>query len=166
MIYDKFRRFGNIVKLLIFDKGEVTKFFIEYSEIEQAVKVIIALIRQRNNLRELSFYQPSARWTYIFQTLRTSISKIRPLKGLTIHRKSSIIKISCKNTISWPNPPHNPMHRDSTISSCNPLKFSVPSQGQRPTILSILQERSLWWKYPKRIEMENKTSLIFRSRAT
>lgn len=31
MIHEKFRKYGLIVKLLIFEKGEVTKFFIEYS---------------------------------------------------------------------------------------------------------------------------------------
>jgi hypothetical protein len=45
MIHDKFRRFGNIVKLLIFEKGEVTKFFIEYSDLDQAVKVIFVQLR-------------------------------------------------------------------------------------------------------------------------
>lgn len=39
IIRSKFEKFGNITKLLIFDKGEVTKFFIEYEEVEQAIQV-------------------------------------------------------------------------------------------------------------------------------
>jgi hypothetical protein len=32
LIYEKFNRFGAIIKVLIFDKGEVTKLFVEYNE--------------------------------------------------------------------------------------------------------------------------------------
>lgn len=39
IIRSKFEKFGNITKLLVFEKGEVTKFFIEYEEINFAVKV-------------------------------------------------------------------------------------------------------------------------------
>ena len=30
IIHNKFQKFGTILKLLIFEKGEVTKFFVEY----------------------------------------------------------------------------------------------------------------------------------------
>ena len=33
IIYDKFKGFGNIVKILIFEKSEVTKFFIEFGNV-------------------------------------------------------------------------------------------------------------------------------------
>lgn len=39
VIYERFRVFGNIVRLLIFERGEVTKMFIEFGEVEQAVEV-------------------------------------------------------------------------------------------------------------------------------
>jgi hypothetical protein len=38
-VYSRFSPFGSIVKILIFEKGEMTKFFLEYLEIENAVKV-------------------------------------------------------------------------------------------------------------------------------
>lgn len=39
IIRAKFEKYGKITKLLIFEKGEVTKFFIEYDEIDSAMKV-------------------------------------------------------------------------------------------------------------------------------
>lgn len=51
MIYDKFRPFGSIIKLLIFEKGEVTKFFIEFAEVEQASRVLLMLCRPRRSWR-------------------------------------------------------------------------------------------------------------------
>jgi hypothetical protein len=39
MIKTKFDKFGKIKELLIFEKGEVTKFFIEYEELDAATKV-------------------------------------------------------------------------------------------------------------------------------
>jgi hypothetical protein len=61
VIHDKFRRFGNIVKLLIFEKGEVTKFFIEYSQIEQAIRVRTVLSRPRGNWKGPSYCRLSAK---------------------------------------------------------------------------------------------------------
>ena len=39
LIRPKFQQFGTIIKMLIFEKGEVTKLFVEYAEIDHAVKV-------------------------------------------------------------------------------------------------------------------------------
>lgn len=61
MIYEKFKRFGSIIKLLIFEKGEVTKFFIEYSDLEQAVKVHISSHRRSGSSRGPSFSKPFAK---------------------------------------------------------------------------------------------------------
>lgn len=166
MIHDKFRRFGNIVKLLIFEKGEVTKFFIEFSEVEQAAKVKYVQLRQKDNCRERSFYQPSARWTSTTPTLPTSISRIRQAKEQTIHRRNSCIKISCKNMIFWPSHLQNQMQMASMTSSCNLSRCLALFRDRRQTTQSILQGRSLLWKFQKRIESENKTNLILRSRAT
>lgn len=45
IIQSKFEKFGTITKLLIFEKGEVTKFFIEYEEIDFAMRVSLHLFR-------------------------------------------------------------------------------------------------------------------------
>jgi hypothetical protein len=38
-IFARFSPFGPIIKILIFEKGEVTKFFIEFSELQEAENV-------------------------------------------------------------------------------------------------------------------------------
>ena len=40
-VYERFRVFGNIVRLLIFERGEVTKLFVEFGEVEQAAEVLV-----------------------------------------------------------------------------------------------------------------------------
>lgn len=45
IVYEKFKGFGNIVRLLIFEKHEVTKLFVEYSELQQAINVRMNLFR-------------------------------------------------------------------------------------------------------------------------
>jgi hypothetical protein len=36
LIYERFSRFGSFLKVLIFEKGEVTKLFVEFAEREHA----------------------------------------------------------------------------------------------------------------------------------
>lgn len=41
LVYARFQEFGSIIRLLIFERKEVTKMFIEYENVEEAVKVRI-----------------------------------------------------------------------------------------------------------------------------
>lgn len=42
----RFSAFGPIIKILIFERGEVTKFFIEYAHVESAEQVTTGRLRQ------------------------------------------------------------------------------------------------------------------------
>ncbi len=44
IVYDKFKTYGNIVRLLIFEKHEVTKLFVEYGELQHAINVTMRLL--------------------------------------------------------------------------------------------------------------------------
>jgi hypothetical protein len=61
VIYDKFRKFGNIIKLLIFEKNEVTKFFIEFAEVDQAVNVPLPPRRPKRTSTAPNSAAPSAK---------------------------------------------------------------------------------------------------------
>lgn len=61
VIYDRFRVFGNIVRLLIFDRGEVTKLFVEFGEVEQAVEVLVKRHRLRGSWTEANCMATSAK---------------------------------------------------------------------------------------------------------
>lgn len=39
IVFAKFSPFGTIVRILIFERGEVTKFFIEFTTVNSAVRV-------------------------------------------------------------------------------------------------------------------------------
>ena len=45
-VFARFSPFGPIVKILIFEKGEVTKFFLEFHNVDDATKVPSASFRQ------------------------------------------------------------------------------------------------------------------------
>jgi hypothetical protein len=41
IIYARFAPFGYIIKILIFERGEVTKFFVEFASLDDAERVIV-----------------------------------------------------------------------------------------------------------------------------
>ena len=47
LIYEKFSKYGPIVKVLIFEKGEVTKLFIEFSDQSSAQQVFLTIIQAK-----------------------------------------------------------------------------------------------------------------------
>lgn len=61
IVYEKFKPFGAIVKLLIFEKSEVTKLFIEYAEIQQAENVRKPSFRLNLSSRGASFMETFAK---------------------------------------------------------------------------------------------------------
>lgn len=60
-VFARFSPFGPIIKILIFEKGEVTKFFLEYLQLEDAVRVSIVLGRHGSSWTEDAFTSLSAR---------------------------------------------------------------------------------------------------------
>ena len=81
IIRSKFEKFGAIKKLLIFEKGEVTKFFIELDEVENAAQVTLQLFRPRMLLTVPSFATPFVRCPSTTPTLTTLISNTRLAKA-------------------------------------------------------------------------------------
>ena len=81
IIRAKFEKFGAIKKLLIFEKGEVTKFFIELDEVENAAQVTLQRFRPRMLSTVLSFPTPFARCPSTTPTYTTSTSSMKPLKA-------------------------------------------------------------------------------------
>lgn len=60
-VFARFSPFGPIVKILIFEKGEVTKFFLEYLQVEDAFRVLVSLLRRGSVWTELGSTSPFAR---------------------------------------------------------------------------------------------------------
>ena len=81
IIRSKFEKFGAIKKLLIFEKGEVTKFFIELDEAENAAQVPLQLFRPRTTWTAPNSATPSARCPSITPTWTTSTSSTTPLRA-------------------------------------------------------------------------------------
>jgi hypothetical protein len=60
-VFARFSPFGPIVKILIFEKGEVTKFFLEYLQVEDAFRVPAKLLRRGSVSTAPGSTSPSAR---------------------------------------------------------------------------------------------------------
>lgn len=61
LVYERFSKFGSIVKVLIFEKGEVTKLFVEFTEKAFAQQVRVGLFRRRAPSTGLNCWEPFAR---------------------------------------------------------------------------------------------------------
>ena len=49
LVYERFSRFGSIIKVLIFEKGEVTKLFVEFTDKSFAQQVNHTQFRPRRH---------------------------------------------------------------------------------------------------------------------
>lgn len=61
LVYERFSKFGSIVKVLIFEKGEVTKLFVEFTEKSFAQQVAPPPRRPRLPSTAPSCSEPSAK---------------------------------------------------------------------------------------------------------
>lgn len=61
LVYERFSRFGSIVKVLIFEKGEVTKLFVEFTDKAFAQQVTPTPLRRRRPSTGRNCSAPSAR---------------------------------------------------------------------------------------------------------
>lgn len=61
VVYSRFSPHGHILKILIFERGEVTKFFIEFSDVPSAEKVTSPALRPNLASMEPSSMIPSAK---------------------------------------------------------------------------------------------------------
>lgn len=61
LVYEKFSRYGSIIKVLIFEKGEVTKLFVEYAEQDSAEQVFMTIGRRRKASTGLSYWERYAK---------------------------------------------------------------------------------------------------------
>ena len=101
LIYERFSKFGSIVKVLIFEKGDVTKLFIEFYEIPSAQQVSPWLFRQRMPLMVPNFSEQSAKWISITPISATSTSKTKHRKARTsLNTKRLKTSIWVSSTIS------------------------------------------------------------------
>lgn len=61
VIYERFSKFGSIIKVLIFEKGEVTKLFVEFTDKQHAQQVPPPPLRPGARSTAPSCSEPSAR---------------------------------------------------------------------------------------------------------
>jgi hypothetical protein len=61
LVYERFSKYGPIIKVLIFEKGEVTKLFVEFTEQSSAQQVDHFRLRPRQPSTEPNSWEPSAR---------------------------------------------------------------------------------------------------------
>lgn len=60
-VFDRFSPFGNIIKILIFERGEVTKFFIEFTQVPEAENVLFDPRRPKALSTGASYTKASAK---------------------------------------------------------------------------------------------------------
>lgn len=61
VIYERFSKFGSIIKVLIFEKGEVTKLFVEFTDKQFAQQVPLSPRRPRTPSTAPNYWVPSVR---------------------------------------------------------------------------------------------------------
>ena len=107
IIRSKFEKFGTIKKLLIFEKGEVTKFFIELDEVENAAHVLLQLFRPRTPSTAPNSATPSAKCPSTSPTSTTSTSsmKLPRASAFNSSTNSTTIKVSALTSSPTPKSP-------------------------------------------------------------
>jgi hypothetical protein len=61
LVYERFSKFGSIIKVLIFEKGEVTKLFVEFTDKSFAQQVTDFKLRRRQHWTGRSCWERSVR---------------------------------------------------------------------------------------------------------